>query len=70
MGTFQKVLSDLQGLALHRLRQKDNEFITRIAGHDPVLSDDPLKQLRDMDQRLIAGEMPVRVVDPLEMVQV
>ncbi len=53
-----------------RAFQQDPELVAADAGHHVAVADALGKQVRDLDQRFVAGPVPERVVDHLEPVDV
>jgi hypothetical protein len=63
-------LGDLEGLLRARLGQQDAELLAAESGRDVVVAQEGAEDLRDPLQHRVAGEMPVRVVDLPEEIEV
>src|SRR5690606_6680810 len=63
-------LGEMSARVLGRARQQDHELFAAIASRDIAVANDALDPPRDLTQHLVADEMPVTVVDALEMIDV
>jgi hypothetical protein len=63
-------LGDGQGLVLSRLRQQDREFLPAEPARQVVAAHLLAQDGGDRPQRLVADQVAVSVVDPLEVIEV
>ena len=69
-GALEEILADLQGALLLPARHEDHKLVTGVPNGHALGPDHFFEQASNLCQRLVTGEMPVRVVDLLKMVQV
>lgn len=51
-------------------RQQDDEFLSADPGDEFLIPERPADQIRTVFDRLVAGSVPIRIVDVLEVVDV